>query len=116
MEYYIIIAASIIVVLSYLFNRLSEKSSIPSVLLLILLGITCREFIGLFGIEKERILEVFARIRILEVLGTLGLILIVLEAALELKIASEKISLIVKSFAIALLGLFLCMFSIAGVL
>ncbi len=116
MEYYIIIAASLIIIFSYLFNRVSEKSNIPSVLLLIFLGIVGREFIGLFGIEKERILEIFSRIRILEVLGTLGLILIVLEAALELKIAKEKLKLISKSFVIALSGLLICMFAIAGIL
>lgn len=116
MEYYIIIAASLIIILSYIFNRVSEKSNIPSVLLLIFLGVVGREFIGLFGVEKERILEIFSRIKILEVLGTLGLILIVLEAALELKIAKEKLKLISKSFFIALLGLLLCMFSIAGIL
>ena len=116
MEYYIIIAASLIIILSYLFNRVSEKSNIPSVLLLILLGVLAREFIGLFGMEKERILEIFSRIRILEVLGTLGLILIVLEAALELKIAKEKLKLISKSFIIALSGLLFCMFAIGGVL
>ena len=116
MEYYIIIAASLIIILSYLFNRVSDKSSIPSVLLLIVLGIISREFIGLFGVEKERILEIFSRIKILEVLGTLGLILIVLEAALELQIAREKFNLIKKSFVVALVGLLLCMFSIAGIL
>lgn len=116
MEYYIIIAASLIIIFSYLFNRLSEKSNIPSVLLLIFLGIIGREFIGLFGIEKERILEIFGRIRILEVLGTLGLILIVLEAALELKIAKDKLKLISKSFVIALSGLLICMFAIATIL
>ena len=116
MEYYIIIAASLIIIFSYLFNRVSEKSNIPSVLLLIFLGVIGREFIGLFGVEKERILEIFSRIRILEVLGTLGLILIVLEAALELKIAKEKLKLISKSFVIALSGLLLCMFAIATIL
>ncbi|WP_425391677.1 cation:proton antiporter [Ekhidna sp.] len=116
MEYYIIIAASVIIVLSYLFNHVSTKSSIPSVLLLIILGIVGREVIGVFGVEKERILEIFARIRILEVLGTLGLILIVLEAALELKIAKDKLKLISKSFFIALSGLLLCMFSISAIL
>jgi len=116
MEYYIIIASSIIIVLSYLFNRLSEKSSIPSVLLLILLGIVGREFIGLLGVEKETILDIFNRIRILEVLGTLGLILIVLEASLELRIAKEKFPLIKKSFLIALLGLLICMFAVAAIL
>ena len=116
MEYYIIIASSIIIVLSYLFNRLSEKSSIPSVLLLILLGIVGREFIGLLGVEKETILDIFNRIRILEVLGTLGLILIVLEASLELRIAKEKFPLVKKSFLIALLGLLICMFAVAAIL
>ncbi|SNS69755.1 sodium/proton antiporter, CPA1 family [Ekhidna lutea] len=116
MEYYIIIAASLIIILSYLFNMVSDKSSIPSVLLLILLGVVGRELIGLLGVEKERILEIFSRIRILEVLGTLGLILIVLEAALELKIAKDKLKLISKSFIIALSGLILCMFAIATIL
>ncbi|WP_436516268.1 cation:proton antiporter domain-containing protein [Ekhidna sp. To15] len=116
MEYYIIIAASLIIILSYIFNRVSEKSNIPSVLLLIFLGVIGRELIGVFGVEKERILEIFSRIRILEVLGTLGLILIVLEAALELKIAKEKLKLISKSFIIALAGLLICMFAISGIL
>lgn len=116
MEYYIIIASSIIIILSYLFNRISERSNIPSVLLLIFLGVVGREFIGLLGVEKETILDIFTRIRILEVLGTLGLILIVLEAALELKIAKDKFRLITKSFVIALAGLLICMFGIAGIL
>ena len=116
MEYYIIIASSIIIILSYLFNRISEKSNIPSVLLLIFLGVAGRELIGLFGVEKEIILDIFNRIRILEVLGTLGLILIVLEAALELKIAKDKFRLITKSFVIALAGLLICMFGIAAIL
>lgn len=116
MEYYIIIAASLIVILSYLFNRVSDKWNIPSVLLLIILGITAREFIGLLGIEKETILDTFSKIRILEVLGTLGLIMIVLEASLELKISKDKFGLISKSFFIALIGLLICMFGIAGIL
>lgn len=116
MEYYIIIAASLIIVLSYLFNIVADKWNIPAVLLLILLGIGLREFIGLFEIKKEAILGVFEQIKILEVLGTLGLILIVLEAALELKIAKNKLKLIYKSFVIALLGLLICMFGIGGIL
>ena len=116
MEYYIIIAASLIIILSYMFNRLADRSNIPSVLLLIFLGILGREFIGLFGVEKTTILRTFTDIKLLEVLGTLGLILIVLEASLELKIEKSKLGVITKSFLIALIGLFLCMFSIGGVL
>ncbi len=115
MEYYIIIVASLIIILSYIFNRLSVKSNIPSVLMLIGLGILGREFIGLFGAKKEIVLRTFSDIKLLEVLGTLGLILIVLEAALELKIEGNKTKLISKSFFTALIGLLLCMLSIGGV-
>ncbi len=116
MEYYIIIAASLIIILSYMFNRLADRSNIPSVLLLILLGILGRELIGFAGIEKSVVLRTFTEIKLLEVLGTLGLILIVLEAALELKIEKHKFGLISKSFFIALVGLLLCMFTIGGLL
>lgn len=115
MEYYIIIAASLIIILSYIFNRLSDKSNIPAVLMLIILGVVGRELIGFAGIEKEVILQTFSEIKLLEVLGTLGLILIVLEAALELKLEKSKLGLISRSFLVALLGLLLCMFSIGGV-
>ncbi|MBC6410711.1 MAG: cation:proton antiporter [Ekhidna sp.] len=116
MEYYIIIAASIIIILSYLFNIVSNKSNIPSVLLLIVLGIGARELIGLFGVERSSVQVIFTQISILEVLGTLGLILIVLEAALELKIAKEKLRKISRSFLIALLGLLICIFGIGTIL
>ncbi len=116
MEYYIIIAASLIIILSYMFNRLADRSNIPAVLLLIVLGILGRELIGFAGIEKSAILKTFTDIKLLEVLGTLGLILIVLEAALELKIEKAKLGLISKSFFIALMGLLLCMFTIGGLL
>lgn len=99
-----------------MFNRLADKSNIPAVLLLIALGILGRELVGFAGIEKSTILKTFTDIKLLEVLGTLGLILIVLEAALELKIEKSKFALISKSFAVAFFGLFLCMFSIGGLL
>ncbi|MDE0471254.1 MAG: cation:proton antiporter [Ekhidna sp.] len=116
MEYYIIIAASVIIILSYLFNVVSSKSNIPSVLLLIALGIAFRELTGLFGVERSAVQAVFTQISILEVLGTLGLILIVLEASLELQITREKLRKILKSFSIALLGLLICIFGIGTIL
>ena len=102
MEYYIIIAASVIIILSYFFNWVSRKSSFPSVLLLILLGIVLHQSIGLFGYEHSNVLALFEEIRLLEVLGTLGLIMIVLEAALDLKLERGKIGLIFKAFMSAI--------------
>ncbi len=99
--YSILVLFSILVVLSYLFNYLSGKLHIPSVLLLILSGIGLR----LLGDEFEILLPQ-SRIT-LEILGVSGLILIVLEASLELKITREKLRLIGLALlsAFALLGI-----------
>lgn len=105
MEYYIIIAASIIIILSYLFNWISKSTRIPAVLLLILLGVGLHQGMDLFNLRPDRVMELLKQIRLLEVLGTLGLIMIVLEAALELKIERRKIPLITKSVLLALFGL-----------
>lgn len=51
---------------------------------------------------------------ILEIIGNVGLIFIVLEAALDLKLKREKIGLILKSFAVALVALVGSTFAIAG--
>jgi Kef-type K+ transport system membrane component KefB len=77
----------------------SKKSGIPAVLMLIGLGIVIHYGLLLSG---EQSLDLT---RPLEVLGVIGLILIVLEAALDLRLQKEKIGLIIKSFLVALLGL-----------
>ncbi|XOV95191.1 MAG: cation:proton antiporter [Bacteroidota bacterium] len=102
MEYYIIIAASVIIILSYFFNWISKKSSFPSVLLLIFLGIILHQTIGFFGYQHANVLALFEEIKLLELLGTLGLIMIVLEAALDLKLEKGKVSLISKAFMSAI--------------
>lgn len=53
---------------------------------------------------------------ILELLGIVGLIMIVLEAALDLKLSRKKIPLIRQSFALAVFVLIFTAFSIAGVI
>ena len=100
--YSIIIAASSVVILSYLFNRLARKTNFPSVLLLIFLGIGSKLVLDAF-----HMLERVDLWPLLELLGIIGLIMIVLEAALDLHITKEKLGFIGKSFLIALLGLLL---------
>ena len=68
-------------------------------MLLIGLGIVINYSLKLSGFPKPDLLP------ILEVLGVVGLILIVLEAALDLHLVKEKIGLIVNSFLVALMGL-----------
>ena len=98
-SYNLIIGASLIVVLSFFFNGISKKTNIPAVLMLIVLGILIK-----IGLEFF-IPEVPDFKGSLEILGTVGLIMIVLEAALELELKKEKLWPILKSMAIALIGL-----------
>tara|TARA_R110000765_G_scaffold183277_1_gene289193 strand:- start:431 stop:1771 length:1341 start_codon:yes stop_codon:yes gene_type:complete len=98
-SYNLIIGASLIVVLSFLFNGISKKTNIPAVLMLIVLGILIKIGLGFF------IPEIPDFNGSLEILGTVGLIMIVLEAALELELKKEKLWPILKSMAIALIGL-----------
>lgn len=109
--YGLVIGASVIVIISYFFNVLSNKTNIPSVLLLIALGMAMKQGLHYAGVDDIPYLNL-----VLELLGTIGLIFIVLEAALDLELSPEKWPLIWKSFTVALLALMLSTFSIAGFL
>ena len=93
--YQLIVIFASTIIISYFFNSFSKKSGIPSVLLLIGLGVG----IG-FKFPFDDRLEL-----ILKLLGTVGLILIVLEAALDLKLLKEKLGLIIKSLFVSIIGL-----------
>ena len=98
-SYNLIIEASVILILSFWFNGLSRKTNIPSVLMLIVLGIILQYVAKAF---VDQLPDLFPA---LEVLGIVGLIMIVLEAALELELRKDKIWILLKSMGIALMGL-----------
>ena len=98
-SYHYIVIFSTTIIVSYFFNLYAKKSGIPSVLMLIGLGVFINYGLRFSGVEKPNLLP------ILEVVGVVGLILIVLEAALDLRLLKEKIGLIIKSFLVAFLGL-----------
>jgi NhaP-type Na+/H+ and K+/H+ antiporter len=97
--YHLIIIFSVTIIISYFFNLYAKKSGTPAVLLLIGLGVGINYVLRFSGFPKPDLLPV------LEVLGVVGLILIVLEAALDLQLLKEKFGLIIKSFLVALIGL-----------
>ncbi|PHN05893.1 cation:proton antiporter domain-containing protein [Flavilitoribacter nigricans] len=98
-SYNLIIEASVIIILSFFFGEVSRKTNIPSVLMLILLGIGLKFVLDAVGGGDLNFDP------ILEVLGIIGLIMIVLEAALELKLRKDKYLPIAKALGIALIGL-----------
>ncbi len=81
-----------LIVLSYLYQIISTYIRIPSVLLLLATGITLRLIAEnqQWGIDFPQSL--------VEFLGVIGLIMIVLEAGLDLKLGKEKMPLIRKAF------------------
>jgi Kef-type K+ transport system membrane component KefB len=83
-SYNIIIAVSVIIIVSFLFNSLSKKTNVPAVLMLIVFGVGLQYLLKYFDAGEIQFLP------ILEVLGIVGLIMIVLEAALEFELKREK--------------------------
>ncbi|MBT8186929.1 MAG: sodium:proton exchanger [Croceitalea sp.] len=100
-SYNLIIEVSLIIIFSFLFNGLSKRTNIPAVLMLIVLGVLLQ-----YGLKFADAGEVDF-FPILEILGIVGLIMIVLEAALELELKKEKLMPILKSMAVAIIGLVL---------
>ncbi|MDX1683898.1 MAG: cation:proton antiporter [Saprospiraceae bacterium] len=97
--YMLIIEASLILVYSFFCSIIARKTNLPSVLLLILGGIVVQQLLTYYQMGDIDLMPY------LEVLGIVGLIMIVLEAALDLELSKEKLPLIGNSLLIALLCL-----------
>jgi Kef-type K+ transport system membrane component KefB len=89
---------------------IAKKTKIPSVLLLLFLGIGLKQIVTYFGIET------FDFLTVLPTLGTVGLILIVFEGALDLKYDQEKNKLIKKTLLTAVIILLLTTVAITFIL
>ncbi len=96
--YLLIIGLCVIIIFSFFCNILAKRYNIPSVLILILLGVVIQQLLSYIDMD----MELFGA---LEVLGIIGLIMIVLEAALDLELSWEKWPVIWRSFTIASLSL-----------
>ncbi len=97
MTNYIILALCLVVLLSYIFDITSKYSKIPGVILLIALGIAIQILFDTTGFKIPDLKPV------LPVIGTLGLILIVLEASLDIKLEKSKKKLIFNSISSAII-------------
>lgn len=98
-SYAILIGLSLAVILSYVFNLAAQATRIPSVLLLLLTGIGLQQ-LSEYGGYAPHIPKT-----LLEIFGIIGLIMIVLEGSLDLRLSREKVPLIRRSFLAALLML-----------
>ena len=103
----LIITICVLLILAYVFDFTSSKTKIPSVILLLLLGWTVGQISNRFEIPTPNLNP------ILPILGTIGLILIVLEGSLELELNKSKFSFVGKASLIAFLPMLLFSFGLA---
>jgi Kef-type K+ transport system membrane component KefB len=106
----ILIALCSLVVLSYIFSIVSRHIRVPSVLLLLFAGIGFRVLADSYGMELT-----FST-QLIEALGVVGLIMIVLEAGLDLKLEKSKLRLIRNSFLSAVIILVVSTGLVTGIL
>lgn len=103
----IIITLCSLLLLAYLFDVSAPKTKIPTVILLLLLG---------WGVKNTSIvlnIDIPNLEPILPILGTIGLILIVMEGALELELEPSKFEMIKKSTLLALIQMLVISFGLA---
>jgi Kef-type K+ transport system membrane component KefB len=97
----------ILLLVAYIFDLSASITKIPSVILLLLLGWTTQQLCTFFDVA----LPDFSSI--LPILGTLGLILIVLDGSLELQLNRSKLPLLKSSFLMAIVPLLIVALGIA---
>ncbi|MDI9867059.1 sodium:proton exchanger [Flectobacillus sp. DC10W] len=105
--YEIVLLLSGGVIISYIFNLIAKKFAIPSVLLLLGTGILVGQVFG------QNLLPTTFVNKTVEILGVVGLIMIILEASLDLELSQDKSKMIAQAFFAALLILLASSFSIA---
>lgn len=98
---YVLIIISSLIIFSYLFDAFARKTKFPAVILLMATGILARAISDYSGYQIEYLDQ------IIPVMGTIGLILIVLEGALELEVNRAKLPIILRGFFAALFILLL---------
>jgi len=106
----IIITICSLLLIAYLFDLTASRTRIPSVILLLLLGWIVKQITVLLGISMPDLSVV------LPGLGTIGLILIVLEGSLELEIKHSKLAIIRKSLLGAIIPMFVLSYGLAFIL
>lgn len=105
----VIITVCLLLLLAYFFDITSSKTKIPSIILLLALGYVVKQGTEVLKITIPNLTP------ILPFIGTIGLILIVLDGSLELELKKSKFPLVGKSIIVALLPMFLISFGLGYV-
>ncbi len=112
MIYQAILAAAVVLLLAFGIERLGRISDIPSVVTLIVVGIVGKPVLAAVGLDLG---DIDAAV---PVIGAVGLVLIVLEGALDIELRRERLRAAASAFLLAGVGFALCvgLFSLAAAL
>ncbi len=102
----LIISLCLLILVAYTFDLSSKHTKIPTVILLLILGFSMHQAVDFFEIKMINFEP------LLPIVGTIGLILIVLEAGLDLELNKNKKKILKNSFFSALLPLVFLLFAI----
>jgi len=108
--YVVIIFASLLIVFSYIFTQISKYTKIPSVIFLIGTGVAAQY------VAKSMELEIPDLSQHLGLLGVVGLMMIVLEGALDIKVHRKKLRTILAALATSIIILGVTNSLIAGII
>lgn len=103
MTYQAILIASIFLVLAFAIERFGRVTGIPSVIVLIAVGLIGKPILAALGISLEGIGV------IVPILGAIGLILIVLEGALDIELRKERLRAAAGAIMMAVAGFIVCL-------
>ena len=102
MTYQAILIASVVLLLAFAIEHIGAKLAFPSVVLLIATGLTAKPFLTAFD------LSITGLDMVVPVIGTVGLVLIVLEGALDIELRPERLRSVSGALLMAVLGFVVC--------
>ena len=102
MVYSAILIASVVLLLAFAIERVSPLVKVPSVIVMVVLGLIAKPLFSFFGFKLEGLAVM------VPVIGTIGLVLIVLEGAFDINLRRDRLNVAAAAFAMAVAGFVLC--------
>ncbi|MFA6313495.1 MAG: cation:proton antiporter [Sterolibacterium sp.] len=102
MTYQTILGASLFLLLVFGVERLCRRMGLPSVIVLVASGLVARPILDSFGVQ------IASAGSLVSLAGTIGLVLIVLEGALDIELRRERLRLIGATLVMAGAGFVIC--------
>ena len=102
MIYIGILIGSVFLLTAFAVERIDRRSGVPSVIVMIVLGLLAEPLLRPMGVVAGELKSM------VPVAGTIGLVLIVLEGALDLELRRERLGLAATAFGVAVAGFALC--------